>query len=554
MSTKNLVKVNDLSNSGLRKRFIEQEFIPASNQAIAFGRVSTKKQQDFGNSDLAQSESMTDYAKAEGLQIVQQWDVAETGSKHNKRNQFHDMIQYVKSNPQIKHVIFSHQSRSNRNRESARELELLVKLGVTIHFSRDRRKLTCQSDIESLLLWDVNNILNEKFIKDHTKNVVDGIIKRVELGLFPGKASLGYKNFRREDGLSIFVIDPLTASYVIKAFELFATGTFTEASLKVELDTKFPGMPRKPTSKRFGEILRNPFYYGKFIYDGVLYDGHLEYHPRLISYVLWKQVQDKLNAPHRSRAKVSKISLPYIGMMKCGGKILKQDGTETDECCGTAITAEEKRKKLANGSIKNFYYYHCSNTTRTCSQKNKGFLKAQGREKVSYSEAEIEELFVEVFKPLHFTDEVVKWMQDILLQQHRESSQCHKQHLSALQGRYKMLEIYIDKAYEDKLSGNISESMWKLKNNKWQEERQGVQEEINSLADTKDDYIEKGVLLIELAQRTESIYKNGSSEVKKKLVQAVSSNHVLRNGSICFDYKKPFDLLAKSKGPDIWWR
>ena len=72
-------------------------------------------------------------------------------------------------------------------------------MGVTLHFARDGRTLTSQSDLDELLMWDVQNILNEKFIKDHTRNVMDGIIKRVELGLFPGKAPFGYKNFRRDD-------------------------------------------------------------------------------------------------------------------------------------------------------------------------------------------------------------------------------------------------------------------------------------------------------------------------------------------------------------------
>jgi hypothetical protein len=116
-------------------------------------------------------------------------------------------------------------------------------------------------------------------------------------------------------------------------------------------------------------------------------------------------------------------------------------------------------------------------------------MSEQSYKKLSYSESEIEELFLQVFMPLNFTDEVVKWMQGILLEQHREASKCHMQHLGALQGRLKMLENYIDKAYEDKLTGSISEQMGREKNQKWQLERETVLAQISSINGDKDDYI-----------------------------------------------------------------
>ena len=235
---------------------------------------------------------------------MRNWDVAETASKHDRRKNFLLMIEYLKDNQQVKHVIFSHQSRSNRNRESAREIENLVWAKITIHFARDSRKLTCESDLEEWLLWDVYNNLNEKFIKDHTKNVMDGVIKRVEMGLFPGKAPIGYRNFRRQDQLSIFVIEEGEGAYVKKVFERFSTGRYSMAALHQELEGEFFNLKSKIDSKRFDEILRNPFYYGEFVYDGLLYKGHPEFHPILIPFTLWKKVQNILNKPDRSKRKV----------------------------------------------------------------------------------------------------------------------------------------------------------------------------------------------------------------------------------------------------------
>jgi hypothetical protein len=36
--------------------------------------------------------------------------------------------------------------------------------------------------------------------------------------------------------------------------------------------------------------------------------------------------------------------------------------------------------------------------------------------------------------------------------------------------------------------------------------------------------------------------------------EIVSSNHVLKNGSIEFSFKKPFDILASGLQKENWWR
>jgi hypothetical protein len=46
----------------------------------------------------------------------------------------------------------------------------------------------------------------------------------------------------------------------------------------------------------------------------------------------------------------------------------------------------------------------------------------------------------------------------------------------------------------------------------------------------KDDYIQRGVELIELVHDLENIYKSASAQKKRKIIEIVSSNHVLRSG------------------------
>ncbi len=548
-------KINDLSQSSLKKKYLDQEYKPETSFAVAMGRVSTKGQKDRGRSDEAQQETIDTYIESEKLVLAREaWDVAETASKHDERKNFIEMLTYVKNNSHVKHIVFSHQSRSNRNRESARELEMLVRNnGVTLHCAREGLRLTTQSPIEDWLRWDLFNNLNEKFIKDHTKNVMDGTIKRIETGLFPGKAPIGYKNYRpHEDAPSTFIIDTETASFVGRAFELFATARYSVARLVEELDKEFTidrFKGRKPDRKYFEKMLKNPFYYGEFDYSGTRYRG---VHPPLISFDLWQQSQSAFKQ-RGWKNKCTKLGHAYTGMMKCGGNILDKNGQATDQVCGCAITAEVQNKKRKDGGYNEHIYWRCSNTTQPCSQRSREHMKSFNLPMYLRQEA-MEAMLEEMFSRLHFTEEDCKWMQEVLLQHHSEESQKHGHKLSALHSRLKMINRYVDESYTDKLEGKIAEELWRDKNEKWLRERDKINQELSSMEDQKQEYIEKGVLLIELAQRTVNVYRNAKPEIKRKLIDIVSLNLVLKNGTIEYHYRKPFDLLADSGKDGEWWR
>lgn len=93
-------------------------------------------------------------------------------------------------------------------------------------------------------------------------------------------------------------------------------------------------------------MIRDTFYYGKFEYpigSGTWYDGG---HDPIITKEIFEKAQESLNARPSLRPPGSK-EFDFTRLIKCGG-------------CGSGITAEEKFKKLSNGSIVRYVYYHCS--------------------------------------------------------------------------------------------------------------------------------------------------------------------------------------------------
>ena len=82
---------------------------------------------------------------------------------------------------------------------------------------------------------------------------------------------------------------------------------------------------------------------------------------------------------------------------------------------------------------------------------------------------------------------------------------------------------------------------------------QRVENSLRAVSEARGDYLERGALLIELVRNTENVYRNSNPEMKRKIIEIVSSNHFLADGSLRFDYRKPFDLLASAHDQKKWW-
>lgn len=93
------------------------------------------------------------------------------------------------------------------------------------------------------------------------------------------------------------------------------------------------------------KLLENPFYYGVFEYpkkSGNWYNGK---HPPLITKELFDQVQNQLKGNELKTRQEKEFE--FTKLMTCG-------------LCGSGISADEKYKKLKNGSIKAHIYYGCT--------------------------------------------------------------------------------------------------------------------------------------------------------------------------------------------------
>src|SRR3989338_8465068 len=179
-------------------------------------------------------------------------------------------------------------------------------------------------------------------------NVRRGLRTRCERGLRPGVAPTGYLNEKRMDRKCQCIVDPDRAHVIKKMFEKVAnehwSGRKIYHSLRFDLNFRTKSNHHLSLCNIY-IIVQNPFYYGRFEYpekSGNWYDGK---HQPIISQELYDKAQAQLKRDQIVRSEIKEFA--FTKLMTCG-------------LCGSGISAEEKYKKLKDGTSARYVYYGCS--------------------------------------------------------------------------------------------------------------------------------------------------------------------------------------------------
>jgi len=302
------------------------------NTYFGYMRVSTAKQGE-GVSIDAQKEAITDYASRNGLEVSAWFEEKETAAKAG-RPVFNDMVKALKKR-QAMGLIVHKIDRSARNFRDWARIGELADDGVDIHFATETLDFGSRG---GRLSADIQAVIAADFIRNLKEETRKGIQGRLKQGLYPFAAPLGYLN---NGGGKPKTLDPKRAALVKEMFQLYATGTHSIRSLRIEMTarglTNAKGQP--PSKPLIEKMLSNPFYCGiiRIRTTGATYNGT---HKPLIDVETFKQVQDVKAG--KCGKKITKHNHIYRGLFKCGH-------------CGYAMIPE-----LQKGNV----YYRCH--TRKC--------------------------------------------------------------------------------------------------------------------------------------------------------------------------------------------
>lgn len=356
-------------------------------------------------------------------------------------------------------------------------------------------------------------------------NIKEALKLKAERGVFPGKARPGYKN-NREKPQGLRDISPHSVYFPLmrKLFDLALTGNYSVESLvreanKLGIRSSKSG---KPIVKSWmHRLLRDPFYTGRFIYGGKMYQGQ---HPAMLTDAEFNLLQDILDG--RSKGKAHKHDFALNGIMKCGE-------------CQYTITAQEHTKKYKNGTEQTFGYYSCTKKGRNgCQQPYVSTKKLEGQFSGDLGDYIIED------------PEFIDWAYEALNESSGKANEISKNSSEAVQKALDGVNRRIDNLIALKISPENDGSL--LSDGEFADRKRELMVEKDTLtrqlskAANQDDWSEVAREAFDFARLAQDRFENGNSEDKKVIFKAIGLNPILLYQKL--DYQPRFVFMKIKEG------
>lgn len=478
--------------------------------AVAYARVSTKDQERTGHTLPIQSKNMQEYAQNKGLKIVKESVVAESASKRDRKH-YQGMWFFLGQHREVKHIIFEEIDRFTRNDKD--KVELLDKVngdGYVAHFVLEKLTLDKETTPNDIFLFDILVAKAKNYSAALSQKVKKGQLGKLEKGGFPGGyPPLGYKKTNGE----LFPQEP-HASCVRKAFELYGQECQTLKELAKRLNSMgFRTRVGNRITKGFiQKILINKIYCGVIPWKGQIFVG---LHEPLVDKTRFKKVNEWLDRKNCSHWTTHNFT--YRGIMRCGE-------------CGGGITAE---------THKGFIYYRCT-YYRKCNQHK-------------YTrEEEIEKRIINALDCLHLGNRTADIIKEKIMAKQQEGEGFRKMRLEDLKQQYQKMSDWVDKAYDDKMTGLIDEEMYKRKAQDYLKRKEEIAATLEDYKNTGFNATDFSLNVLNLADRASEIYKRRSPEEKRLLVQILLLNAYLKDKSLDITFRTPFGYILKYRKNENW--
>ena len=330
-----------------------------TNQALRYclyARKSSEQDERQALSIDAQVSEMKQLAARDGLAIVAERHESHSAKDSGQRPEFNGMLDDIRDG-RYEAVLTWAPDRLSRNGGDLGRLVDLMDQGRLVEIRTPSQKFSNVPGEKFLLMILCSTAKLENDNK--SVNVKRGLNAKVKMGYRPNMAPLGYLHDKyAPKGEKRVKVDPVRAPIIKEAFRKVEQEGWTGRDLKRWMDNDVAFTTRhgkKITLSMVYRTMSNVFYTGRFefpIGSGNWFDGK---HDPLVTKATFDRVQEIMKGkPHGAGPKKE---FAFTRMIRCGG-------------CGAGITAEEKRKRLKDGSLKRYVYYGCGNKWASgCKQK-----------------------------------------------------------------------------------------------------------------------------------------------------------------------------------------
>ena len=472
-----------------------------------FGRVSSREQQREGYSLAVQERAIREFVAERGATLERLELVAESAKDSNARKKFHETLNYA-----LKHkldgIVFHRTDRAGRSQQDAGLIEKLADAGVHSYFIVERLNTeTAQHEV----MLHLFAALNRYQTRSMRITIKDAIAERVERdGLFPGRASWGYKNLRDERGRAQVLVHPTRGPNLTRIFEEFANNVIAVPELRERLFALgiyfSDRSPRFSRSKLY-QILNDRSYLGEIRFQGKWWPGKF---PALVSQELFARVQARLG--RKGRRRTSRALLFSGELLRCG-------------YCGHAVTGEFVKGKYS--------YYRCSQ------------YNSPEHPRVRVTEAALDAQVRTMLESLHVSDPVIReWFVRVLRTRSRRTQVEAQERREVLAQELAKVQRMMDELVDLRLRKEIESDTFVPKHAGLRDQVQALRAAMDSEASRQAEDGEQAVGRFELAQDLTARWVAAETATKRLLLDIVCLNLVLDGENLVPTLRRPFDLLA----------
>jgi len=470
-----------------------------------YARKSSESEDKQVASISSQIDELKKLAKENNLKII---DVLteEKSAKAPGRTVFNQMLQDIHEG-KAEGIICWKLDRLARNPVDGGNITWMLQQSVLRHIQTFQRGY---HPTDNVIMMSVEFGMANQFILDLSLNTKRGQRSKAQNGWLPTKAPIGYLNnqYNMPDKAPIYK-DPQRFDIVKRLWDILLEKKCTLDELFIIANKMglISYTDKVYAHSSFHRLFRNPFYYGRFVWNGGTYDGK---HEAMITKTEFDIVQRILDG--RGFTKKVNHVFAFTGLIRCSE-------------CGASITAEDKEKHQKNGNVHSYTYYRCTKRIkRDCSEK-------------PISSKELEAQIFNVLGKIHIPPEFHQWVIKYLREEHVKEI---TDRIGITDAQRKCLDNCakrLDTLFNMRLNGEITPEEFKVKNDKLIEEKRKYEELLKDTSHRQETWLDRAEKLFEFAKAARQRFENGTLDDKREILSTLGSNLLLTQRTL----KVPFD-------------
>ena len=473
---------------------------------LLYARVSTEKQAQKELSIPAQIEAMRSFAKSQNFKIVGEYIDEGKSGRSIDRPQLKKLLERCKKDS-IDVVLVHKIDRLARNLVDHATIKAILKQrGIRLISVVEK----FEDSVAGQLVENIMASIAEFYSANLGEEVKKGLREKLRRGDFPGRPPFGYKTVRDENNRSKVEIDSDKSVFVKMAFEMYAEGKYSLKSISQKLfSLGVQTRSGRPLSaQRIADMLTNPFYIGRMVWNGEEYRGN---HQPTIPRELFYRVQEILRIRGKLEEKSSKHKFLLRGIAYC-------------KTCGRKLTAERHPR----GD-----YYRCirPHDAEKCSER---YIP------VKLLEGQLEALYEKLQPPI----KALKAVKMLLETKNEERLNKAKKKVGRLKKLISQTEAKAINLADQLVAGNITPETYKKMSERYAKTIRTAQEELSFLERSITDgldFLDKCIAISSCLFKLHSVF---NLDQKRTLARAVFKGIFCQRRQIVgVEFNPPFGYL-----------